>query len=734
MESTVSEDVKVALLDLCRMAEKEDDGVRKAQLRVWKEHDKFWHGVQQIFWSESRQEWLSMDDTVGLNWDSTSGMDESVFDHVINIYKAHGESIIAALSAQVPVVRFPPDNAEDEEDVIASVAYSKVADLVSRHNRAKLLQLQSLLFLWNDGFVAAYHRNTSSEKYGTVKIPKFKTEGSCSACGEQSSFDPTQLATQPKSPEVEGDPVLIPKDSEDTDRMEFAPVSCPRCAAEMVISHILDGETEHIKSRTEIKVFGGLQVKVPAYAADQSECGYLILYSEVSSGQIIEMYPALLDTDNVSLSASDDYERSVRTPSSFAGMGAVGANHNLVTLKRFWLRSCQFNELGLTQAAVIKKLRATYPDGCMVTIAGTLLLDVSSESLDSSWTIGKGGLSRFVHADAIGQPLIPIQKMTNTLANLTEETIEHGIPAMYADEEVLDFEVLRKQRNRPGTTTPVRRTPGESVGQAFYTADRATLSKEVALHQNYLEKMSQFVVGSFPSIYGGDAKSRTASEYAQSRQMALQRLSIAWTYFNYYWAALIEKSAKLFISGMMTDEKFTEQKEGNYLTVWIRRAELRGAVGDVEAEGADGFPISLGQKQTLLFKLLEMNSEQLNAAIFSTANRALLGVTLGFPEFKIPGQDQRAKQAIELQSLQKGEPVEPDMDIDDHELHQEVCKDFLVSLEGIEMKKSNPQAFGAILSHLMMHKQMGMMSAMQDMAMQDPGQPGQKDPQGEATQ
>lgn len=719
----LEDQIEKCLTSLCQMAEREDSEVRKRQMRIWKENDKFWHGIQQIFWSEARQEWLSPVDANRLGWDATTGMSQEEYDYVINIYRAHGESVIAALSSQVPVVRFPPDDAENEEDQIASVSYSKVADLIAKHNKAKLLQFQALLCFWNEGLVAAYHYNKSDKKFGTYKIQNFKTTATCPQCGGAQKVNPEELQTRPKEVPLpdEADEAEVPQEH-NAEQMELIPPQCPQCGEETQLSHELDGESEYAKNRTVIDVFGPLHVKIPVYARSQAECKYLVLYQEISRGELYDLYPELLETEPSSLSGDDVYERSARTPSSYAGIGTFDTNKDLVTYKRFWIRPSFYNELGRNYVDVIKYLKETYPEGCMVAMAGGDFLSVSASILDDHWSIGKAGLSRFIHADALGQPLMPIQKMTNTLANLTEETIEHGIPATYADEDTLNFEAYSQTVSRPGMLTPVRRTPGESISDSFYTGERATLSKEVSLQNAYLEKMSQFVVGSFPSIYGGDAKSRTASEYSQSRQMALQRLSIAWTNFCYWWSTLMGKAAKLFVSAMVADEKFTTYQNGSYITVWIRRAELVGKVGDVEPEGSDSFPATIGQKQALILKLMELQSPELNEAIFDVANRGILSTILGFPEFHIPGEDQRIKQAVEIQAILRGEQVMPIMEIDDHQTHFAECKNFLVSLTGQDLQRTQPELFQKVLEHAMMHKQLEAQQMMQQ-AMQQLGGP-----------
>jgi hypothetical protein len=103
--------------------------------------------------------------------------------------------------------------------------------------------------------------------------------------------------------------------------------------------------------------------------------------------------------------------------------------------------------------------------------------------MDKYWTIGKGGLSTYIHSDPLGQPLVPLQEMRNVTVNLALETIEQGISTVYADPEVLDFEGYSKQEVRPGMTVPAKAKPGTKLGDSFYEGPKATLSKDVTVFE-----------------------------------------------------------------------------------------------------------------------------------------------------------------------------------------------------------------------------------------------------------
>ena len=178
--------------------EKEDSWVRKQQLKLWKKNEEFWHGIQFVFWSESRQDWLSPTMYKWFNEDEgREGVEGPFYDFVINIYKAHGEAIIAALSAQVPTVRFPPDDAEDDDDLLTSKTYSKIADLIQRHNQVKVLQLMSLFTLWNQGLLAWYHAPKADKAFGMVNLENFKKQLSCEACDKNFPVEDEEDLTSP---------------------------------------------------------------------------------------------------------------------------------------------------------------------------------------------------------------------------------------------------------------------------------------------------------------------------------------------------------------------------------------------------------------------------------------------------------------------------------------------------------------------------------------------------------
>jgi hypothetical protein len=728
------ENLQNVLKDLVRQYEHEDSWVRKQQLKLWKKNEEFWHGIQFIFWSESRQDWVSPAET---KWTGQEeGREEAegpFYDFVINIYKAHGESVIAALSAEVPSVRFPPDDAEDEDDLVTSKTYDKIADLIQRHNNAKMTLLQALFTLWNQGMVCAYHAPKADKAFGVVEIPQYTRSKFCEFCSKPVA-EPMSESVPPSQDQMTGaaPPVQSPPGPTMPGAQPQVPQeSCPDCGMPVTERPVITGYSESPKTRVVWELYGPIFVQVPFYARDQKECGYLLLKKDFPVALLQNLYPHMEDKLEHDTAEDAEYERFTRSPSTFSSYSRIDERRNLRALKRIWFRPWVLDGLSKEFESEKQQLKEMFPDGIYCAFIGDNYVESRNEDVDKYWTVGKCGLSTFIHCDPLGQPLISVQELRNVLVNLVQETIEHGIPSTFADTEVLDFDTYSRHEARPGMVFPVVRKPGEAIADAFYESSRATVSKELGAVWKQLDQDGQFAVGSFPSIYGGpsEGKTRTASEYNSSRQMALQRLSISWSYVVQWWTKLIEKSVHLFVENVVADEKYVIKENNNYINIWIRQAEMTGKVGDVEPEGSEMFPTTIMQKQDLFMKLLGLNDDMIKSVLFDPENRRMIADILGDPNLYVPGEDQRIKQAREIQMMIKTSQVVPiETAVDDDDVHIGALKNFMVGAVGLDLKMTNPQAYQALTQHLQMHQQNQMMQQMQQMQAQGPGD-GQPQPQ-----
>jgi hypothetical protein len=714
-----------------------------------------------VYYSEVAHDWR-----IPESERSGADSDQGYYDKPVNIFRAYLESIIAALSITVPPVVCYPDDADNPLDITTAKAGNKIAELVFRHNDMPLLWLHALFIFCTEGMTAMYSYPKESEEYGTYEEKKFADEqedheiSNCPFCGaemgdeitnpmdeQQHQMELEQQAEIEAQKEALGDEYMPPPP-------ELNHEECPSCGRLVIPAKTQNtvtitrmvGVTSKPKSRICMEVYGGLFVKVPVWARNQKECSYLIYSYETHYANVLEQYPELRNQiTSQSMSNYDMYEQWGRTSPQYRGEHPI----NNVTVRNCWFRPCAYNILNEDQ---VEELKKKYPNGVKAVIVNDKVADASNENLDDCWTITNNPLSDYIHFDPIGLLLTSVQDITNDLVSLVLQTVEHGIPQTFADPKVLNFNAYRESEVIPGGIYPATPKSGKPLSDGFYEVKTATLSQEVLPFAEKIQQMGQMVSGALPSLFGGQMSgSRTASEYSMSRAQALQRLQSTWKMLLMWWKNVHGKVIPMFIKEMKDDEKQVKKDEfGNFVNVFIRRAELEGKLGSIEIEANENLPITWNQQKDAIMELFQINNEGIMQSLASPENLPYLKKAIGLTDYIIPGEDDRQKQYEEIQQLTNSEPiqmppdpmamqqamqmgmpppppqnlpsVQADMDVDNHELEADICRRWLVSDAGRLCKLENPSGYENVLLHMKMHKDMIMQLQMQQM-MPPQGQP-----------
>ena len=699
------ENVEAVLKDIFRDCELEDDHTRTLQIKAWKKYEEYWHGIQFLFWSEVLQDWATPQQgiQVGIVGEETREAVGPFYDYVINVFKAHGESMISAMSQSIPNIEFFPDDADDPADLSAANAKSKLAVIFQKHVSAKLRIIEALFKLYNQGIAASYRYRDADEKYGTHKIRNYSqqtvdvTHSTCPQCGRQLD----EIADQLPSSEIP---------------------TCPDCQMQGVPTTtseeqtVLSGITEVPKEHECFEIYGPLNVKVPYYARNQKDCGYLIWYIEKHFAEVRDLFPDFYE--DIKPDAGKNRERWARTPSSYSTAWRGGSeDRNLCTIKRVWFRPWMTNFLSKdTNKNEISYLKEHFKQGTYFTIVGEKIVDYDDESMDKCWRICQSGPSTYIHSDPLGAGLAPIQEMKNQLANMTIQTIEYGIPALFADRRILNFDEFGNQESSPGMITPVRK-PAEfnSIGDGFYEQKIATPSKEIEVFAARLDEDAQFVTGDYPSIYGGpsEGKSRTLGEYVQSSKRALARLALCYEYVRNWWAEAVGISVDAMVEDILKygePERAVVKEKGEFDNIIVNPEDLAGHTGGLSPEASENFPLSSDQKMGLILQLIQLQNPMVEAVVAHPENTHIVTEALGMPDLYIPGEAQRFKALSTIRELLKSPPVElgaevlpvtePDPDVDDPMTQIAIFKYYLSSERGMQTRKKNPAGYAHVKAYL----------------------------------
>ncbi|HTV60400.1 MAG TPA: hypothetical protein VMJ93_16125 [Verrucomicrobiae bacterium] len=701
----------------------ESEPTRRQEIRRIKQAHQFWRGLQYLWWSEWDQNWhLPFEQKLV---DNSSVEDLPRYEFVTNIYQAFGLSIIAVLSQDVPRTRFFPASTQAEEDVAAAKAATEVAGLVERNNRIGKLIVDEAFHLWTGGKVGAYVRYVvDGQRFGfhpetEIGARQVKLGSDVYVCPECGAETPSDAGSaEARLPESHARPAI----------------NCASCgallteqdfvAAEMITVPLTQTRLRVPNGQEVITMTGALELKTPPWANEMHEYPYLQWNMEVHLARLRAAYPHAADKIGPPVATgTQEYERLARLAQSQGGPLTEGGDYNinLITFGRTWLRPWAF--FALEDKSLRDELLQLFPDGAYVAFAGEAYCESRNENMDDHWRVlhalpGDGSADR----PGLGDALISVQERFNTLSNLQMETYEYGIPPIYADSEVLDFDGLQNTTAEPGAHYPARAKPGQTLAAGFFQPAPAEVPPDLAEHAaNLMGPVAQFLTGAFPALFGGAmANTDTAAGYAMARDQAMGRIGLVWRNMKFFHADIMLLAVDCFRRNRPHDVEVTLLGAGSaFESKWIRLADLKGNLFSYP-ETDEQYPTLWSQQRAVLLQLMTSPDPQIQAMLAHPENLGLLKRLIGVEEFVLPDEESRTKQYREIAQLVGESPVVernpstgeeslvpsivPDEFADNHVVELETCKRWFSSDAGQVAKLDAPAGYANVRAHAMLHQ------------------------------
>ena len=340
-----------------------------------------------------------------------------------------------------------------------------------------------------------------------------------------------------------------------------------------------------------ITIVGGLELKTPPWANEMHEYPVPAMEHGSASSAAARRLSARGGQNrrarrraarrNTNAWRGSRSRRAARSPKAAISIS------NLITFQRTWLRPWAF--FALDDKSLRDELLQLFPDGAYVAFAGDAYCESRNENMDDHWRVlhalpGDGSSGR----PALGDSLISVQERFNTLSNLQIETYEYGIPPIYADSEVLDFDSLQTQTAEPGAHYPARAKPGQPLAAGFFQPEPAQVPPDLAQHAaNLMGPVAQFLTGAFPALFGGAmANNDTAAGYAMARDQAMGRIGLVWRRMKFFHADVMLLAVDCFRRNRPNDVEVTLLGAGAaFESKWIRLADLKGQFVQLSGNG-----------------------------------------------------------------------------------------------------------------------------------------------------
>ena len=685
---------------------------RRNEIRRIRQARLFWQGLQYAWWNPQDMTWH-------LPYESASGDDSAAaemprYQFVTNIYQAFGLSFISILSQDVPATRFYPQSAQSIVDITTAKAASQVSTLVEQNNRVQQLLTGVAFYLWTDGKIGGYVRYIAdAQRFGSHDepvieehfVPLGEDAYACPECGKEQEVaqdaDGADAGEGPhavarlfrggdlgggglKTPGSE-DPGYSNGQSNGNDRSSngtsnspagdgqslLPPVICRSCGASLGPEHfkaaprvavpVVTGVRRVANGQEVISVVGGLELNTPVWANEMHEYPYLQWSMEVHRAKLKASYPHVADKIQIGGPQSSDeiYARSTRVAIS-QGLPVTHAGDalfNLITFSRSWIRPWAF--YSIEDKSVRDALLALFPDGCYVAFAGETYCESRNESMDDRWRVMHALPGDGQNLPSMGDSLIQIQERYNTLSNIQAETYEYGIPPIYADPQVLDFDALSNQTAEPAAHYPARARPGQPLAAGFFQPAPAQVPPDLVRHQEELMgPVAQFLTGLFPAVFGGEMESqKTATGYAMARDQALGRLGLVWRRLKQFYSEVMLLSVDCFRKNRPEDAEIPILGPGGeFESHWIRLADLKGNI-QAYPESDETFPRLKSQQRSVVQQLMASSDPLIQQALADPANIGFVKSVLGLSDLVVPGEDSRNKQLREIDALLRSGPV-----------------------------------------------------------------------------
>jgi hypothetical protein len=659
-----------ALRELVRQYRQEGVVARRHEIRRIRQARLFWQGLQYAWWNPNDMNWH-------LPFENRSSDDRELeemprYQFVTNFYQGFGLSFIAVLSQDVPSVRFYPQSSQSLQDIAAARAASDVAQLVEQNNHVEQLLTSIGYFLWTDGKLGAYVRYVADgQRFGfheehlleALEIPLGEDVYICPQCEKETGQSKIETGNTEEA-----------EDSSVIEAQHAAPLQathCPACGAELTETNLrkatrvtvprVVGTHRAPNGQEVISIAGGLELNTPVWANEMHEYPYLQWQAEVHRAKLKAAYPlAANKIESAASQGSEDVYARVSRLSVEQGLPSIhpgDALMNLITFDRTWLRPWAF--YAIEDESVRSELLAMFPDGCYVAFAGDVYCESRSESMDDHWRVLHALPGDGQNRPSVGDSLVQVQERYNVLSNMQAETYEYGIPPIYADPQVLDFDALANQVAEPAAHFPARARPGQPLAAGFFQPAPAQVPPDMIRHQqDLIGPVAQFLTGMFPAIFGGNMEDvKTASGYAMARDQAMGRLGMVWRRTKQFYADVLLLAVDSFRKNRPEDVEIPLLGPDGVLDARsIRTADLKGNIC-VHPEADETFPRLKSQQRGVLQQLFGINDPIIQRALTEPANLGYIKNVLGLTEMVIPGEDSRNKQLREIQQLLASAPI-----------------------------------------------------------------------------
>lgn len=658
------------------------------------------------------------------DWQSVSrtlGDDDDVpYGYVINIYKGDYRKFTAVLGQRAPNVQASPRTKSNESQTRIAKKAQVAADYLRACWDAEKAQRRLAASLAKAGtsFIYTYY-NTSKDTYGSTSIPNFQSTNiqiaeeslECKNCGIVAQGPDIPAILQPPTPD--GQPGIG---------------ICPNCMKEAPVfpaqTESIDMEdgtfTEYANGGCEIHICNGLTVSTPFNFSRLKEVPFLLYEYEEDNGKLMQSHPQLRGKLAGLGARRDPMGQEVRDISaSLSGTSSTLFRSNSL-YSRLWIRPCMYEYLFEPSTdnggELYNLLKSQYPTGLLITRVGDIFVGLRHESIDEVWVECQPEEGDYLWREGYLNDMIECNKIINDMLSLGIEVVERSVPLNVADPKILDPQTVRSKGRKPAEFIFAKKNYTGSFKDAIHRLEVAKADPQIIqIATTILNIFRESVTGMHPSMFGGliGGKRQTAREVQLNRDQSMMVLTTPWNNMRSAWAQAYQNGVRQ-LAKYSTGKLYLPDADDNEPAAEIEGIEeLLGGGYIFTAE--ESMPMTPGEAKAYITEMMQNpNPDVLNLlGMFHPSNIPTISATIGFADWTIPMEQDRARLLDIVDKLLQETPIEgpnmytgmiepqssiaPEPFLFQPGFAMDVIRAWLVSEEGREMEETNTPGYINVL-------------------------------------
>lgn len=578
-----------------------------------------------------------------------------------NFYQMVEKAFISALGAEIPKVRFMPENADVEEDRETAKQGSKIQEIIERANKVQVMVNQELMELFTSGcyfkitnYIVDADR-TGTHKETTLTMKKTDVLPPRFVCFECVTVTPEDDVAGQKS------------------------LACPSCGAPLGQQNFFESHVDEMpiaQQKSDVAngmvlwdIFGPLHADADPEAADLANTPLFNVSLEVSLGWLRQTFPKLwesgaFDYGQQSGTSGETLDRNYRAmvtaPAGYSAWMNYSANDK-PTYSRTWCQPMLFAEMD--DQATAQRFMKVFPKGCMLAHVADKPLQIRPAKLtdEVSWC-GSEQKGFGLFPPPVGDPAVPVQERINDCISKIDEYFDRlACGILLANSKYIDTQALNNKPMLPGVLNPIafKQNAPENIQNLIFQV-KAEIDQMIFRYVEALKHDMELLVGTPPQVFGAGTQPgvETASGQEQQLNTGMMKLNIHWNSIRQEHAEAAENAVKCAGQNMTEDwfKVVTDETE-EFRNEYVHLDQMKGSV-HAEPEADQGFPMTYAEIKGWFEQLMQGPTEILDFLIQEPENLDTMLRYVGVPGLAAPGAAMRSKSLRIIDMLVNGAPMQ----------------------------------------------------------------------------